>query len=52
MDYEEILRGVDAKALNEIINNICTALIGKGLSFRQAETVMDLAKNRLKDAKI
>lgn len=52
MNYEEILYGVDAKTINDVVVNICTAVRGKGLSFRQAEALMDITKEKLKDAKI
>lgn len=52
MDCKEILMGVKPDIQEEAIRNICGALVEKGLSFRQAEALLDIAKERLKDAKI
>lgn len=52
MDFEKILTGVKTDTIDEIIRSICLPLIGKGLSFRQAECLLEMAKERLKDAKI
>lgn len=52
MDFEKILMGIKANTIDEAINSICQPLIGKGLSFRQAECLLEMAKERLKDAKI
>ena len=49
---ERALEGVDADTLRDVTNAVCQQLIGKGLSFRQAEAVLDYAKDLLKNAKI
>lgn len=52
MDYAEALHGVKKGRVDDAIMSICTSLIGKGFSFRQAEAILELAKERLKDARI
>lgn len=52
MEYEKILMGVKPNTIDEAVKSICQTLIGKGLSFRQAECLLEMAKERLKDAKI
>lgn len=52
MNYKETLRGVNRDAMNETIRSICMSLVKKGFSFRQAEAILELAKERLKDAEI
>ena len=48
----EILKGVIPKDFEQILNDICKTLVGRGLSFRQAEVLLDIARERLKDARI
>lgn len=52
LNYKETLRGVNRDAMNETIRSICMSLVKKGFSFRQAEAILELAKERLKDAEI
>lgn len=52
MDCKKILIGVAPNILDETIKTLCKTLIGKGLSFRQAECLLEIAKEQLKDAKI
>ena len=52
MDCEKILMGVKSNVIDETVKSICQMLIGKELSFRQAEYLLEIAKEKLKDAKI
>lgn len=52
MDYEKIFQGLKPGLVDVIAIKLCQALAGNGLSFRQAEAVLELAKDHLKDAKI
>lgn len=49
---EDALHGVSAEIIDAIARNLCSELIGKGLTFRQAEGLLDYAKVLLKSAKI
>lgn len=46
------LKNVNSEALRTVPHAICKLLTGKGLSLRQAEALLDYAKDLLKDAKI
>ena len=52
MDYKKIFMGVSQDTIDEALKGICRALIGKGLTFRQAGGLIEMAKEKLKDAKI
>lgn len=52
MDYDKIFRGTNQDLVLAAIRNVCAALTGKGLSTRQAEAILELAKDSLKDEKI
>lgn len=46
------LKDVNSEVLRTVPYDICKLLTGKGLSLRQAEALLDYAKDLLKDAKI
>lgn len=48
----KVLETVPSEQLKEIPNALCNQLINKGLSFRQAEALLEYAKDLLKGAKI
>jgi hypothetical protein len=48
----KILQGINDDTRREITASICKLLIENGLSFRQAEALLDYAKDRLKDARM
>lgn len=52
MDCEKILMGIKPNTIDEIVKSICKTLVGQGLSFRQAECLLEIAKEKLKDARI
>lgn len=52
MEPEKILMGVKPSTIDETVRSICKTLVGKDLSFRQAECLLEMAKESLKDAKI
>ncbi len=49
---ERILRTIPAEKREEIPRQICQLLIKKGLSFAQAEALLELSKDLLKNAEI
>ena len=49
---DQILSEVDGDLLRETTKTIGAALTGKGLSYRQAEAVLELMKDLLKNATI
>lgn len=52
MDYKEVFHGLNNDEVDRIIVILCKELAGKGFSYRQAVALLELAKERLKDAKI
>lgn len=52
LDYKEAFHGLNNDEVDGIIVILCKALVGKGFSYRQAVALLELAKERLKDAKI
>jgi len=52
VDYEKIFMGANPKAIEDAICKVCAILVHAGLTFRQAEAILDMAKDSLKDAKI
>lgn len=46
----EQLKQVDSDLVKQIPPNICNQLIGKGLSFAQAEAMLERAKDLLREA--
>lgn len=55
MTKEEIVKaltGVSSTTVEEVLKGINESLRGKGLSFREAEAVLEVAKDLLKNAKI
>ena len=50
--FPEVLREIPADKREHIAKALCSELIGKGLSFGQAEALLDYAKTLLKNAKI
>ena len=49
---EQILAGIPTEKLKTIPNEICGLLVNNGLSFQQAELLLEVAKGRLLRAKI
>lgn len=43
---------IDRESKYKLSGEICKLLVNTGLSFRQAEALLDYTKDRLKDAKI
>lgn len=52
MDYRKIFMNVKEDTIEETIVSLCRVLVEKKFTFRQAECLLDLAKDRLKDAKL
>lgn len=52
LERGKILREVKPDVIDAAVKAICLSVIRKGLSFRQAEAILDIAKERLKDAEI
>lgn len=48
----EVLESIPHDKRNRIPNEICKMLTGNGLSFQQAEMLLEVAKSRLRRAKI
>lgn len=48
----KILASISAKKLETIPNEICKLLTNNGLSFQQAELLLEVAKGRLRRAKL
>ncbi len=49
---EDAYRMIPTKQRETILNEICKLLVGRNLSFQQAELLLELAKRRLRKAKI
>lgn len=49
---ERILSEIPAEKLRTIPSEICKLLVNNGLSFQQAELLLEVAKGRLRRAKI
>lgn len=49
---DEILRSIPEEKRDNIPREICQCLIKKGLSFAQAEVLLDIARDLLKGAEI
>lgn len=47
-----LLEGIPDDRARDLSNQICKLLVNTGLSFRQAESLLEYTKDRLKDAKI
>lgn len=45
----EVLASIPADKIRELPEKICVALKGNGLTLRQAEVLLDVAKSRLKE---
>ncbi len=45
---EKVLASIPATERNEIPRQICKLLAGRGLSFQQAEMLLEVAKGRLR----
>lgn len=45
---EQILAGIPTEKLKTIPNEICGLLVNNGLSFQQAELLLEVAKGRLR----
>lgn len=48
----KVLESIPHDKLSKIPNEICKMLTGNGLSFQQAEMLLEVAKSRLRRAKI
>lgn len=51
-DPGKVLSSIPSDKLRDIPNDICKLLIGNGLTFQQAELLLEVAKTRLRMAKI
>ncbi len=51
-EIEKVLERVDQKLLRTIPDELAKCLTGKGLTFRQAEAMLDYTKDLLKNVKI
>lgn len=51
-DPGKILSSIPSDKLRDIPNDICNLLKGNGLTFQQEELLLDVAKTRLRRAKI
>lgn len=51
-DPGKVLSSIPSDKLRDIPNDICQLLIGNGLTFQQAEMLLEVAKTRLRRAKI
>ena len=52
MEHAEELKRIDPALAEKVTFDICRILVGRNLSFRQAQALLDMAKERIKDAKI
>lgn len=52
MESIQILKSLPPRKVEEISRNICQQLVKKGLSFAQAEALLDFSKSLLKNAEI
>lgn len=48
----KVLSSIPSDKLHNIPNDICKLLTGNGLTFQQAELLLEVAKTRLRRAKI